>query len=127
MVLDSNMALYSIYQYSMHNIELDHGCYAILVVYQSIFIFIMCCVTSMVRPDIWGLDNSSLCFRVCSSALLGHPKGGSPGDIRVLTSYTSVVLGYAGSSGYSRASRYERGRRHEVTTMFVRCNNSCCV
>ena len=51
---------------------------------------------SMVRPDVWGFDNGLLCFRACSSALLGHPKGGSPGGIRVDTSYTSVVLGYAG-------------------------------
>ena len=67
------------------------------------FMFNMRCVTSMVRPDVWGLDNSSLCFRVCSSALLGHPKGGRPGGLRVVTSYTSVVLGYAGSFGYDRA------------------------
>ena len=121
------MSLYSFYQYSIHNIELDHGCYAISIVYQSMLMFIMSCVMSMVRPDDQGLDNGSLCFRACSSALLGHPKGGSPGGIRVVTSYTSVVLGYAGSSGYSRAPRYERGRQHEVTAMSVRRNNSCCI
>ena len=82
---------------------------------------------SMIKPDVRGLDNGSLCFRACSSPLLGHPKGGSPGGIRVVTSYTSVVLGYAGSSGYSCAPGCERGRRHEVTAMFVRRNNSCCV
>ena len=111
------MALYSFCQYSIHNIEFDHDCYAILIVYQSMLMFIMSCVTSMVRPDVWGLDNGSLCFRACSGALHGHPKGGSPGGIRVVTSYTSVVLGYAGSSGYSRAPQCERGRRHEVDGM----------
>jgi len=99
----SGMSLYSTCHLSIHNIEFIHGCYAILIVYQSMLMFIMSCVTSMVRPDVWGLDNASLCFRACSSTLLGHPKGGSPGGIRVVTSYTSVVLGYAGSCGYDRA------------------------
>ena len=121
------MSLYSFYQYSIHNIELDHGCYAISIVYQSMLMFIMSCVTSMVRPDVRGLDNGTLCFRACSSALLGHPKGGNPGGIRVVTSYTSVVLGYAGSSGYFHAPRCERGRRYEVTVMSVWRNSSCCV
>ena len=87
------MALYSFCQYSIHNIEFFHGCYAILIVYQSMFMFIMSRVTSMVRLDVWGLDNSSLCFRHCSSALLGHPKGGSPGGVRVVTSYTTWCSG----------------------------------
>ena len=121
------MALYSFCQYSIHNIVFVHVCYAILIVYQSMLMFIMSCVTSMVRPDVWGLDNGSLCFWACSSALIGHPKGGSPGGIRVVTSYMSMVLGYAGSSGYSRAPWCERGRRHEVTVMSVQRNNSCCV
>ena len=93
------MALYSFCQYSIHNIEFVHGCYAILIVHQSMLMFIMSCVMSMVRPDDQGLDNGSLCFRACSSALLGHPMGGSPRGIRVVTSYMSVVLGYAGSFG----------------------------
>jgi len=82
--------------------------------------FIMCCVTSMVRPDVWGLDNGSLCFRACSSALLGHPKGGSPGGIRVVTSYTSVVPRYAGSFGYDGAPRIDWGRPRVVTAPSVR-------
>ena len=121
------MVLYSFCQCSIHNIEFVHGCYAILIVYQSMLMFIMSCVTSMVRPDVWGLDNGSLCFRACSSALLGHPMGGSPRGIRVVTSYMSVVLGYAGSSGYSHAPWCERGRQHEVTAMSVQRNNSFCV
>ena len=54
------MALYSICQYSIHNIELDHGCFTILIVYQSMLLFIMSCVTSMVRPDDPGTDIGSL-------------------------------------------------------------------
>ena len=89
------MALHSFCQYSIHSIELDHGCYAILIVYQSMLLFIISCVTSMVRPDDSGLGNGSLCFRACSNVLLVHPKGGGPTDGGVVTSYTSVVLGYA--------------------------------
>ena len=63
--------------------------------------FIMSCVTNMVRPDDPSTDNGSLCFRACSSVLLVHPKGGRPGDARVLTSYTGVLLRYAGSFGYT--------------------------
>jgi hypothetical protein len=97
------MALYSFCQYSIHNIELDHGCYAISIVYQSMLMFIMSCVTSMVRPDDPGTNIGSLCFQACSSVLLVHPKAGRPGDARVETSYTGVVLGYVGSFGYDCA------------------------
>ena len=121
------MALYSFCQYSIHNIELDHGCYVISIVYQSMLHFIMSCVTNMVRLDDPGMDNGSLCFRACSSVLLVHPKGGRPGDARVVTSYMGVVLEYAGSSGYSHAPRCERCRRHEVTAMSIRRSNICCI
>src|SRR6185437_9990553 len=99
------MALYSICQYSIHNIELDHGCFTILIVYQSLLLFIMSCGMSMVRPDGSGTDIGSLCFQACSSVLLIHPKGWRPRDARVVTSYTGVVLGYAGSFEYDRAPR----------------------
>ena len=99
------MALYSICQYSIHNIELDHSCYAISIVYQSMLLFIMSCVTSMVRPDDPDMDIDSLCFHACSSILLVHPKGGRPMGDRVVTSYTGVVLEYAGSFGYDCAAR----------------------
>ena len=46
------------------------------------------------------MDRGLLCFQACSSVLLVHPKGGRPGDTRVVTSYTSVVLGYTGFFGY---------------------------
>ena len=102
-----SMALYSLCQYSIHNIELDRGCFTILIVYQSMLLFIMSCVTSMVRPDDPGTDIGLLCFRACSSVLLVHLKGGSLGDTRVVTSYTGVVLGYAGSFGYDRAPWFD--------------------
>ena len=63
----------------------------------------------MVRPDDPVTDRGSLCFQACSSVLLVHPKGGRPGDARVVTSYTSVVLEYAGSFGYDRAPRCDWG------------------
>ena len=65
--------------------------------------FIMSCLTNMVRPDDPDMDNGSLCFRACSSVFLVHPKGRRPRDARVLTSYTSVVFMYARSCGYERA------------------------
>ena len=68
-------------------------------------------------------DRGSLCFRACSSVLLVHPKGGRPGDTTVVTSYTGVVLGYAGSFGYDHAPRCDWGRQQEVTALSVRHNS----
>ena len=117
------MALYSFCQYSIHNIEFVHGCYAILIVYQSMLSSFISYATVLVRPDDPGTDRSSLCFRACSSVLPVHPKGGRPGDTRVLTSYTSVVLGYAGSFGYDRAPWCDWGRRQVVIALSVRRNS----
>ena len=80
--------------------------------------------TILVRPDDPGTDRGSLCFRACSSVLLVHPKGGRSGGTRVVTSYTSMVLGYAGSFGYDRAPRCDWGRRQVVTALSV-WRNSC--
>ena len=79
--------------------------------------------TVLVRPNDPDTDRGSLCFRACSSVLVIHPKGGRPGGTRVVTSYTSVVLGYAGSFGYDRAPRCDWGRRQVVTILSVRCNS----
>ena len=79
--------------------------------------------TVLVRPDDPGTDRGSLCFRACSSVLLVYPKGGRPGDTRVVTSYMSVVLGYAGSFEYDHAPRCDWGRRQVVTALSVRCNS----
>ena len=84
----------------------------------------MSCTTDLVRPDDPGTDRGSLCIRACSSVLLVHPKGGRPGDARVMTTHMSVVLGYAGFFGYDRAPRCDWGRRHEVTAMPVWRNSS---
>ena len=78
----------------------------------------------MVRPNDSGTDVGSLCFRACSSILLVHPKGGRPGDARVVTSYTGVVLGYAGSFGYDRVPWCDWARWQEVTALSIR-RNSC--
>ena len=88
------MAFYLTCQLSIHNIELCHGCFTILLVYQSMLSSFMSCATDLVRPDDLGTDSGSLCFQDCSSVLLVHPKGGRPRDARVVTSYMRVVLGY---------------------------------
>ena len=77
----------------------------------------------LVRPYDPSMDRGSLCFRACSSVLLVHPKGGRPWDARVVTSCTSVVLGYAGSFGYDRAPQCDWGRRQVLTALSVRRNN----
>ena len=78
----------------------------------------MSCATDLVWPDDPGMDRGSLSFRACSSVLLVHPKGGRPGDARVVTSCTSMVVGYAGSFRYDHAPRCDWGRRQVVTTLF---------
>ena len=50
------MALYSFCQYSIHNIELDHGCFTILIVYKSMLSSFISCATDLVRPDDPGMD-----------------------------------------------------------------------
>ena len=117
------MALYPICQTSIHNIEFCHGCFTILIVYQSMLSSFISYATVLVRPDEPGTDRGLLCFRVCSRVLLVHPKGGRPGGTRVVTSYMSVVLGYAGSFGYDRAPRCDWGRRQVVIALSVRRNS----
>ena len=113
------MALYSTCQTSIHNIEICHGRFAILIVYQFMLSLFMTYAKVLVRPDDPGMDRGSLCFWACSSILLVHPKGGRPRDARVVTSCTSVVLEYAGSIGYDRAPRCDWGRRQVVTALSV--------
>ena len=113
------MALYPICQTSIHNIEICHGCFTILIVYQSMLRSFISYATVLVRPDDPGTDRGLLCFRACSSVLLIHPKGGRPRGTRVVTSYTSVVLGYVGSFGYVRAPQCDWGRWQVVTALSV--------
>jgi len=105
------MALFSNCQLSFHNIELCHGCYVISIVYQSLLLIFLRYSKDMARPDDPGIDIDLFCFRACSRDLLVHPKGGRPGDARVVTSYTGVVLEYAGSFGYDHAPWCDWGRR----------------
>ena len=62
----------------------------------------------------------SLFFRACLSVLPVHPKGGGPGGTRVVTSYASMGLEYAGSFGYDGAPRFDWGRPQVVTALSVR-------
>ena len=48
---------------------------------------------------------------------------GDLGGTRVVTSYTSVVLGYVGSIGYDCAPRCDWGRRQVVTALSIRSNS----
>ena len=77
----------------------------------------------LVRLDDLGTDIGSLCFWAWSSILLVHPKGGRPGDTRVVTSYTSVVLRYAGSCRYDHALWCDWGMQQVVTTLSVHHNS----
>jgi len=74
----------------------------------------------LLRPDDLGKDVGSLCFRACLSVLLVHPKGGRPGGAMVVTSYTGVVPGYAGSFKYDSAPQIDWGRPSVVTARLVR-------
>ena len=100
-----------------------HGCFTILIVYQSMLSSFISYAKVLVRPDDLGTDRGLLSFRACSSVLLVHPKGGRPRGTRVVTSYTSVVLEYAGSFGYDRAPRCDWARRQVVTVLSVRRNS----
>ena len=109
------MALYLTCQYHIHNTKLNLGCCTSMLVYlasacSSIMLvhhIMTCCFISymlhMLRPDDLGKDIDSSCLQACLSVLLVHLKGGRPGDAKVVTSYTGVVSGYAGSFGYACA------------------------
>jgi hypothetical protein len=99
------MDLYSTRQYPIHTAELSHGCYAILIVYHTMPCSPISYALYVVRQNVLSKAIGSLCFWACLSALLVHPKGRRPGGARVVTSYTGVVLGYAGSFEYDHAPR----------------------
>ena len=94
-----------------------------MIVFQSMLSSFMSYAKVLVRPDDPGTNRGSLCFRACSSVLLLHPKGGRPGDARVVTSCMSVVLRYVGSFGYDHAPWCDWGRRQVVIALFVRRNS----
>ena len=78
------------------------------------------CISCLLGPDDLVKDIGLLCFRACLSVLPVHPKGGGPGDTRVVTSYASMGLEYAGSFGYDSAPRFDWGRPQVVTALSVR-------
>jgi hypothetical protein len=114
------MVLYSTCKYLIHNAELSHGCYAILIVYHTKPYSSISYALYVVRPDLLSKDIGLLCLWACLSTLLVHPKGGRPGGARVVTLYTGVVPGYGGSFGCDHAPRCCRGRRQVVTTLSIR-------
>jgi hypothetical protein len=114
------MILYLTCQYLIHNIELSHGCYVILIVYHTMPCFFISYSIYVVRPDDLSKDIGSLCLRTYLSTLLVHLKGGRPGGARLVTLHTGVVLGYTGSFGYDHAPWSSRGRWLVVTALSVR-------
>ena len=91
---------------------------AILIACPAMFYLFISYLGCLLRPDDLGKDVGSLCFRACLSVLLVHSKGGRPGGARVVTSYTSVVLWYAGSFGYDGAPWIDWGRLRVLTAPF---------
>jgi hypothetical protein len=113
------MALYFDYRDAIHK--------EFVLVYLAMFLSCVakfysysCYISRLLRPDDLGKYIGSLCFRACLSVLPVHPKGGEPGGARVVTSYASMGLGYAGSFGYDVAPWFDWGRPQVVTALLVR-------
>ena len=100
------MDLYSDYRYAIHT-EFVHGYLAVFLACFAMISSSSSCISGFLGPDDLGKDISSLCFRVCLSILPIHPKGGGPGDAKVVTSYVGMVPGYAGSLGYDGTPRFD--------------------
>ena len=113
------MALYSDFRYAIH-IEFILGYLAMFVACLALISALSSYTSCLLRLDDLGKDISSLCFRACLSVLPVHTKGGGPGGTRVVTSYASMGLGYAGSFGYDGAPRFDWGRPQVVTALSVR-------
>ena len=113
------MALYSDYRYAIHK-EFVLGYLSMFLACVAKFCSYSSCISCLLRPDDLGKDIGLLCFRACLSVLPVHPKGGGPGGARVVTSYESMGLGYAGSFGYDGAPWFDWGRPQVVTALLVR-------
>ena len=98
----SGMALYSDFLYAIH-IEFVLGYLAMFLACLVLISVLSSYSSCLLRPDDLGKDIGSLCFRAFLSILPVHPKGGGPEGARVVTSYTGMVPGYAGSFGYDGA------------------------
>ena len=73
----------------------------------------------LLRPDDLGKVIGLLCFRACLSFLSIHSKCGGPEGAKVVTSYTGMVPGYAGSLGYDGGPRFDWGRPQVVIALSV--------
>ena len=113
------MALYSDYRYAIHK-EFVLGYLAMFLACVAKFCSYSSYISCLLRPDDLDKDIGSLCFRACLSVLPVHLKGGGPGGARVVTSYASMGLGYAGSFGYDVAPWFDWGRPQVVTALSVR-------
>ena len=113
------MTLYSDSRYAIHKV-LVLGYLDIFLACLAKFYSYSSCISCLLRPDDLGKDIGSLCFWACLSVLPVHSKGGGPGGARVVTSYVSMGLGYAGSFGYDDAPRFHWGRPQVVTALSIR-------
>ena len=111
------MASYSDCRYVIY-LEFIHGYLAMFLVCLAMICSSLRCISCLLRP--LGKDIGSLCFMACLSILPVHPKGGGPGDAKVVTSYASMVPKYAGSLGYDGARQFDWGRPQVVTALSVR-------
>ena len=112
------MALYSDFLYVIH-IEF-------VLCYLAMFVACLALISScssytscLLIPDDLGKDIGLLCFRAYLSILPVHPKSGGPRGAKVVTSYSGMVPGYAGSFGYDGAPRCDWGRPQVVTALSV--------
>ena len=112
------MAVYSDYRHAIHT-EFVHGYLVMFLACSAMICSSSSCISCLLRPDDLGKDIGLLCFRDCLSVLPVHPKGGGPGGARVVTSYASMGLWYAGSLGCDGAPRCDWGRPHVVTALSV--------
>ena len=112
------MALYSDFLYAIH-IECILGYLAMFLACLALIYALSSYTSCLLRLDDLGKDIGSLCFRACLSILPVHPKGGGPGGTRVVTSYASMVPGYAGSFEYDSDPRCDWGRPQVVTALLV--------
>jgi len=112
------MALYSNFRYAIHT-EFVIGYLAMFLACLAWICVLSSYTSCLLRPDDLGTYIGSLCFRVCLSILLVHPKGGGPGGARVVTSYAGMVHGYTRSFGYDGAPRFDWGRPQVVTALSI--------
>ena len=100
------MALYSDSHYAVQT-EFVLGYLAMFVAYLALICALSSYTSCLLRLDDLGKDIGSLCFRACLSVLPVHSKSGGPGGARVVTSYASMGLEYAGSFGYDCAPWFD--------------------